>query len=341
MENWILKSANNLINEPQASEKVLPNEVKVKVTYVMPTWYDALLFGGQIEAKYPKTIGRIATGIVTEVGENCYGIEKNMRVLLNPTRNCNVCLNCKNGESAACNDILIAGKDFDGFLRDFVILDYNDVTPLPDGVDDISALCIETIGIAENIYDKLNLSAGQRVAVFGADFAGNIMAQVLQYHKIVPIVIDNNQPNLDRVKKLGIFHAFTADEGLSEKVINATSGEMCDAAVYCTSSRQPITLAAHLISKGTSLVFYIDSLPTASINIADIMRKNMNVFSASNAYDYTDVVVNMLLRNAVSCDFFDKEIISEFDPVAVLKQKLDDYNLGVRSSKLTVLKMVL
>ena len=80
------------------------------------------------------------------------------------TSSCGMCYNCKSGKRDNCDEIQIAGRDFDGFLRDFVVCEYTDVSPLPDSVDNLQALCIEMVGIAENIYDKLNLSAGQRVA---------------------------------------------------------------------------------------------------------------------------------------------------------------------------------
>ena len=175
MENWILTSVENLVKEDTVSAPVEAGQVKVKVTHLLISDFDAMLFSGGVPAEYPKTIGRFAVGMITEVGEDCYGLEKGARVYLKSTRSCGKCLACKSGKSDNCEEIKIAGKDFDGFLRDFVVCNYNDVAVLPDAVDNLHALCIETAGIAENIYDKLNLSAGQRVAVVGSDFTGNII----------------------------------------------------------------------------------------------------------------------------------------------------------------------
>ena len=140
MDNWILKGPQTLINEPQNETAVGADEIKVKVAYVLASNYDAVLYSGDVQAHYPKTIGRFAVGRVTEVGESCYGIEKNMRVLLHPTRSCGHCPNCRAGKPDECTEIAVAGKDFDGFLRDFVVCKYNEVSPLPDSVTDIKAL---------------------------------------------------------------------------------------------------------------------------------------------------------------------------------------------------------
>ena len=339
MDNWVIKGPNTLVNEQSSVNVSSPTEVKVKVSHLLLTDFDTQIFTGAAEPAYPKTIGRAAVGIVTEAGENCYGIEKNQRVYFKPTRPCGKCLSCLSGKPKNCSSVISAGKEFDGFLRDFVVCDYTDVALLPASVDDIKALCIEAVGIAENIYDKLNLAAGQRVAVVGADFTGNIIAQVLQYHKVVPIVIDNNQTHLDRVKKCGIYYAFTADDELKGNILNATSGHLCDAAIYSGNSSLPLSLSTRLVGHGKTVVISNISAATAPMDARDILAKNLTVFGVSDAYDYTDAVINMLIHGAVNIDVFEKEVLSNYDPVALFKERSS--NAYANKSKMTVLKMIL
>ena len=329
-----------LVNEQSSVNIVSPTQVKVKVSHLLLTDYDTQLFKGAEESVYPKTIGRAAVGIVTEVGENCYGIEKNQRVYFEPTRPCGQCLECLSGKPKNCTSVITAGKEFDGFLRDFVVCEYGDVAPLPASVNDIEALCIEAVGIAENIYDKLNLSAGQRVAVVGADIIGNIVAQVLQYHKIIPIVIDDNQTNLDRIKKCGIYYAFIADDDLKKNILNATSGHLCDAAVYSAASCLPLSLSTRLVGHDKTVVISSMAAINAPMDVHDVLAKNLTVFGVSNAYDYTDAVINMLIHDAVNVDMFEKEILSEYDPVAILKERCANPTSS-RKGKMTILKMIL
>lgn len=340
MENWILKSPSLLMNEPSGINVISPTQVKVKVSHLLLTTFDALLFSGVVGANYPKTIGRAAVGIVTEVGDQCYGIEKGARVYFEPTRACGQCLACKSGKYKECECVTVAGRDFDGFLRDFVVCEYTDVAPLPDAVDDIHALCIEMVGIAETIYDKLNLSAGQRVAIVGADFYGNVIAQVLQYHKLIPIVIDNSTVNLERAQKCGIYYAFPADDELKDNIQSATSGNLCDAAVYCSSSRLPLSLAVRMVAERKKVVLTSPSTFTSSLDAREIMEKGLTLYGIDSAYDYTDAVINMFVHGAVNIDFFEREVLTEYDPVALLKERCENGGAGKRD-KMTVLKMVL
>ncbi|MDE7329956.1 MAG: alcohol dehydrogenase catalytic domain-containing protein [Clostridia bacterium] len=339
MESWILKGIKNLVNEPQSEAITSPTQVKVKVSHLLLTQFDELLYDGSLRVDYPKIPGRAAVGIVTEAGEGCYGIEKGMRVYLEPWRACGECLPCKSGKGKDCNSFISAGRDFDGFMRDFVVCEYNEVAVLPDSVDDYHALCIENVGIAENIYDRLNLSAGQRVAVIGADFNGIITAQVLLYHKIIPIIIDNNPANLDRAKKYGIYYSFPADEELEANVMSATSGNLCDAVIYCATSRLPLSLASRLVGNGKTLILSCNSVISANLSANDILSKNLTVTGVSHSYGYTDAVINMLVHGAVNIDAFEREILTEYDPSAIFEENL--VNPAVKRNKLTILKMII
>lgn len=339
MDSWILKSAKNLVNEPQSVAITSPTQVKIKVSYLLLTEYDEMLYDGDISVSYPRIPGRTAVGIVTEAGEGCYGLQKGTRVFFNPTRACGNCLACKSGKPKECTTFGIAGKDFDGFLRDFVVCEYNEVAPLPDSVDDLTALCIETVGIAENIYDKLNLSAGQRVAVIGGDYTGILIAQVLLYHKIIPILIDNNQANLERAKKCGIFYTFTADDDLEDNINSATMGNLCEASVYCATSKLPLSLAARFVAYGKNIVLCCNTTINATLPARDVLEKNLTVTGVSSVYDYTDTVINMLVHGAVTLDCFEKEILTDYNPSVLLSDK--SISPSVKKNKLTILKMII
>lgn len=339
MDNWILKGVRNLVKEAGEAREITPTQVKVKVTHVLVSNFDALVFNGDIGAQFPKTIGRFAIGIVTEVGADCYGIKKGERVFLKSALPCGKCLSCKSGNPDECAEIKIAGRDFDGFLRDFVVCEYNRVAPLPESVDNVQALCIELVGIAENIYDKLNLSAGQRVAVIGGNTLGNIIAQVLQYHKIIPIVIDNNQSNLDRARRCGVYYAFPADDEAVGNVAEATNGNMCDAAIYSTNSNLPVSLTARVVGNNKSVVFSGFSSLRNSIAVRDVIEKDLHIYGVTNAAGYTDAVINMLLHGAVNFDHFEKEITDKFDPVKILTDVCENIRMP-KTSKMIVLKLM-
>jgi threonine dehydrogenase-like Zn-dependent dehydrogenase len=338
MDNWVLLGPKTLVNQQQTESSVSPTQVKVKVTHVLLSNFDALLYNGDIKAPYPKTIGRFAIGIVTAVGSECYGIAKGARVYLEATRACHACYNCRSGNSAECENVKVAGIDFDGFLRDFVVCEYNEVALLPESVDDFHALCIENVALAENVFDKLNLSVGSKVAIVGGGFFGSILSQVALYHKFIPIVIDNYKRNLDRLKRSGVYYTFAADDDLSANISEATSGMMCDGAIYTSCSKLNTSIAARVLAKKKELVLAGFSAITCQFDTTPLYEKGLKLSAITDGYDYTEVAINMLVHNAIDLSNFECKVLKDFEPAPLLAERYDTLS---HASDLTILKLIL
>lgn len=338
MDNWVLVGQSKLEKHQQERLSVGNSQVKVRITHVLLSNYDALCYTGEQKVNHPVTIGRVAVGVITELGEHCFGLNVGSRVYLNAVRPCEKCYNCKSGNRADCTSPKVALKDFDGFLRDFVVCDYTDVTLLPDVVDDMHALCIEWVALAENIFDRLNLSQGSRVALIGVSFFGAILAQVALYHKLVPIAIDNYQQNIDRMKSNGVFFAFAADENLLDNINKATSGSLCDAAIYTSDCKLPASVAARVIARNKDVVLGGVSPVNFSIDAGPLFEKNLRIYSVSDGFGYTETAVNMIMHGAIDLTNFEKEVLTEFDLDALLTNRAANVS---RNSKMTVLKLIL
>lgn len=338
MDNWVLTGPKALTKQLQTESGISPTQVKVKVTHLLITNYDALVYNGDIRVPYPKTLGRAAVGVITDLGQECYGLVKGARVYLKATKACRCCLQCKSGNAGECENIQVASKDFDGFMRDFVVCEYNEVAQIPDSVDNLHALCIETVALAENIYDKLNLSAGSKVAIVGGGFFGSILTQIALYHKLVPIVIDNYKQNLDRLKRCGVYYAFAADDDLVANIADATSGMMCDGAIYTSCSKLSTSIPARVLAKNRDIVLAGFSPISSSIDSQPLFEKVLRMYAVSDGYGYTEAAINILVHGAVDLNIFRTDELTEYDPAALLAGKVDKI---AYSSEMTVLKFIL
>lgn len=329
---------NILEKQPQEEAHIGPNQVKVKISHVLLSNYDAFCYTGAKTVNYPKTIGRFAIGIVTETGESCYGLQKGARVYLNAVLPCGKCFACKSGNKYECERVKLAGDDFDGFMRDFVVCDYSNVSVIPDSVDDMHALCIEHVALAENIFDNLNLSAGKRVGIIGGGFLGTILAQVAMYHKLVPVVIDNYPQNIERLNRSGVFYAYPADDSLSSNIANATSGEFCDAAIYTTCCRLPSSVPAGVVARRKDLVFGGFSKMTVNLDMSFLFEKNLKVYAVTDGFGYIETAINMLVHEAIDLSNFEKSVLTEFDLPALLTARAE---AAPHASEMIVLKLIL
>jgi threonine dehydrogenase-like Zn-dependent dehydrogenase len=338
MDKWILTGPSSLTKEEQKEAITSNDEVKVRISHLLVSEFDYLMYSGAIKTKYPRIIGRNAIGIVTEAGSATYGLARGTRVYMSPARSCKKCLACKSGHEDECIDIQVAGRDFDGFLRDFVVCNYRNVSPLPDTVDGFRALCIEYVALAENIYDQFHLSAGSRIAIVGGNLFATVLAQVLLYHKIVPIVIDNNARNLEAMAKSGVYYAFAADDDLDENVAQATSGSMCDGAVYTTGTRLNPSLAFRVVARGTKVILSGFCDTKFTLEAQEIVHKNLTVLGMNNGYGYTETAINMIVNGVLNLDMFEKKVYNEFDPEKVFGTTATDFST---TSPMTVIKFIL
>lgn len=327
----------SLVNQPQSELPVAPEEVKIKVTHVLLSNFDALCYSGELPIAYPKTVGRYAIGLVTECGEKVYGVQKGERVFIKGARPCMKCLHCRRGDVNNCEHIQIAGIDFDGFLRDFVVCDYRRVAVLPDEVDDLHALCIEHVAFAENIFDQLHLSAGSKVAVVGGNALAFILAQVAIYHKYVPVVIDDNPASAEKFRRAGVYYTVPADDDIDAGIAEATSGMKCDAAIYISCSRINPDLASRVLARDKTLVLEGMAMLRFKLDALPLFRHNTRVITVTDGFGYTESAINMILHGAINLGMLEKEIMTEYDPAAIFERKLSDLP---HNSKLTIAKLI-
>lgn len=311
MKVWQLVSPKNLIEDERPEKINNLNQAKIKVTKALLSDVDALAFSGEIKVKYPIILGRFAIGKVIEapVEDNC-GICKNDRVYLNAVTPCYNCANCKTQNVENCVSLNIAGSNVDGFLRDFAVVNSNDITALPSSVTDEQALYVEPVALGEAIIDALKISKGQHVAIIGATACGIILSQLLIYHQAVPILIDKNSDALELAKQCGIYYTLLADESLHDKIFQITGGRLTNGAVYMTNSKLDTSLPFDVSSNLENIVYAGFSYSKIIINLDEALKKNIKIIGVTNGYGYTSSAINLLANHVIDLSKFEMETVN-------------------------------
>ena len=78
---------------------------------------------------------------------------------------------------------------------------------------------------------------------------------------------------------------------------------------------------------------------SANLAANDVLEKNLTVFGVSNSFGNSDAVINMLVHGAVDISHFEKEVLTEYNPAALLAERCE--NPTGKRNKLTVLKMII
>ena len=294
MKIWKLTTPNTLERQTTDDLKISAGLSKVKITKALVSDSDGAVFCGATRVKYPIIPGRFAIGQVTETAEDTY-LKRGDKVYLSPS--------FENELSELGFDF--AGKDVDGYYRDFALATADDAYPLPASVSDEAAFLIDPVAVAEKIVDELNLSVGQHVLVLGGGLYGNILCQILIYHRLVPILADNNAARLELAKKSGIYYTFPNDENLHENVLRVTGGKLAEGAAYLAFNNpsEPSAIFAH-VANGARVAFCSRDEKMLNINLQNAIYRNVTITGVTECREYISSAINLLANKAVSFSQF-------------------------------------
>lgn len=318
MKIWQLSYPHNLQHVTAPDLKRPSDKVKVKVTKALVSEADVAVYSGTIKVKEPFIPGKFAIGQVTEASEDSF-IRKGERVYLAGTTE----------DENAPDGLRIAGETADGFYRDFVLAGVDDVYPLPSSVSDEAAFLIDAIALAERVIDEMHVNVGQHVLVLGGGLYGNILCQILIYHRAVPILADNNAERLARAKKCGIYYTFPNDDTLKSNVLTVTGGKLADAAVYLAfANRSEPSVLFPLVKRDAYVAFCSLTGKSLHVNLEYAMKNNLTIKGITECREFVSTAINLLANKAVNFSEFTFNSFREED----LPQVLEKYSELASSS---------
>ena len=289
MKVWQLAYPHNLQHVNAPDLKLTEDKVKVKITKALVTEADVAVYSGAIKVTAPFIPGRFAIGQITEAGEDSF-VKKGERVYLAGVTE----------DEETPDGLRVAGETANGFYRDFVVAGIDDVYPLPSSVTDEAAFLIDAIALAEHVVDELHIDVGQHVLVLGGGLYGNILCQILIYHRAVPILADNNAERRSRAKKSGIYYTFPNDDTLKANVLSVTGGKLADAAVYLAfANRSEPSVLFPLVKRDAYVAFCSMTGKSLQVNLEYAMKNNVTIKGFTESRAFVSTAINLLANKAV------------------------------------------
>ena len=128
---------------------------------------------------YPRIIGHEIAGEVISIPENNKnGIKPGDRVIVDPYLYCGHCYPCSIGRTNCCVDLKVLGVHVDGGMAEYFCHPADMLLKVPDDMPwDIIPLA-EPLTIALHGIHRLNLKAGEHIAINGAGPIGLLAAMV-------------------------------------------------------------------------------------------------------------------------------------------------------------------
>ena len=199
---------------------------------------------------YPRIIGHEIAGEVISIPENNKnGIKPGDRVIVDPYLYCGHCYPCSIGRTNCCVDLKVLGVHVEGGMAEYFCHPADMLLKVPDDMPwDIIPLA-EPLTIALHGIHRLNLKAGEHIAITGAGPIGLLAAMVALHYGAEPIMIDLVKERLDFAKSLGVRYTINLrEEDLVEKVSEYTNGRMAECVMEASGANSAIRATLDIVS---------------------------------------------------------------------------------------------
>jgi len=181
-------------------DKLGPLEVRLKPCFCGLCGTDLHNYkSGEIK----KCPGHEISALVEEIGTNVKSVSPGDLVAVEPLIGCGSCQNCKRGEKAGCNSLIIVGIHVDGGFSDELIVPHDILFKVPSTVDAKTAALTEPLAVAVHAIRCLgSIKQETNILILGAGTIGLMFLPVASYFGLKSISISGKYPfQLDVAQK--------------------------------------------------------------------------------------------------------------------------------------------
>ncbi len=269
---------------------------------------------GSFKQPLPMPMGHEPSGVVYDCSPYSK-FKPGDRVAIEPGFSCYECSPCFSGKHNLCDTVKFMGANSDGALREFIVLEEDQLFKIPKNMSDNAAALLEPAGIALHTFNILNLKFGSKVAIVGAGPIGLSVAIYCRKMGLSPLLIDTVEYRNKFAQSLG----FTA---ASPNMMANSTGTFA-AAIDAAGDSDSFNLCTKLCGKsGTVAIIGIPDSDFISVNphvmrikelkIQNIRRANQTLHDCINHFEKDSYVLDKMVTHTFSFENVQKafELVS-------------------------------
>jgi L-idonate 5-dehydrogenase len=215
---------------------------------------------GTVRIQEPMALGHEIAGVIAAVGSDVPHLEPGMRVAVNPSRPCGVCIHCREGMRNQCLDMRFMGSAMrmphvQGGFRENVTVEAAQALPIADSLSLGEAAMAEPLAVCLHAARQAGPLLGKRVLVTGCGPIGALMVIVARYGGAAEVVAtDIADAPLAMARKLGASRAVnTATEASVLDPYRAGKG-VFDVLFEASGNQAALRAALDLVRPGAVIV---------------------------------------------------------------------------------------
>ncbi|UCF31579.1 MAG: alcohol dehydrogenase catalytic domain-containing protein [bacterium] len=183
-------------------------EVVIAVTLAGVCGSDYSLYHGKFGVPLPVVPGHEGMGTVHRIGPGVSTVTAGQRVVIQPNFACWDCDLCDSGLDNICSGKVRLGIDTNGVFAEYVKVPARYVWPVPEGLDDRTAVLTEPLAVAAHGVKVLSPAPRVRVLIIGAGVIGLMTLLLVKLEGAGVNVSDLQEEHLALARKMGADSAF-------------------------------------------------------------------------------------------------------------------------------------
>ncbi|MDO4642646.1 MAG: zinc-binding alcohol dehydrogenase family protein [Cardiobacteriaceae bacterium] len=271
-----------------------PEDVLVKVRYGGICGSDIGIYsGGNSLATYPRIIGHEFAGTVEAVGSAVDDLLPGDLVSIDIVNSCGHCYACRTGHHNVCNELEVTGVHRNGGFAEYFKVNREHVYRLDkQKISEAMACLVEPYSVGAEVNARANITADDKVVVFGAGPAGLAIMQVARAKGADVLITDIFPERLKLAVEMGASKAINVkEEDLKTAVMDFTNGDGAHVIADAVCSTQSILDALDLLAPSGRLVVLGTGNTPSEIPQVAFTKKGINVFGTRvNNYRFPEVV---------------------------------------------------
>ena len=285
-----------------------PNQVEIKIAIggICGTDLHYYKHGGfgQIKLREPMILGHEVSGFISKIGSNVENLLVGQLVSVSPSRPCNKCDFCLNGNQIQCINMKFYGSampfpHIQGAFREILIVEDYQCVPA-DGLSPEEAAMAEPLAVCLHAIKQAGKLFGQKVLITGSGPIGTLCVAATRRAGAEEIIVTDISKNaLTFSNSVGadkVIHVLEEHDELKRYQFNKG---YFDIAIECSGSEKGISDSINCLKpKGTLIQLGLGG--DVLIPLVSVTTKELNLRGSFRFHLEIELAVNMMKKKLIN-----------------------------------------
>ena len=259
---------------------------------------------GQIKLREPMILGHEVSGFISKIGSNVKKLSIGQLVSVSPSRPCNKCIFCLNGNQIQCINMKFYGSampfpHIQGAFREILIAEDYQCVPA-DGLSSEEAAMAEPLAVCLHAIKQAGKIFGQKVLITGSGPIGTLCVAASRRAGAEEIIVTDISKNaLTFANSIGADRVINVREEHDKLQIYKSNKGYFDIAIECSGSEQGISDSINCLKpKGTLIQLGLGG--DAVIPLVLVTTKELNLRGSFRFHSEFELAVNMMKKKLIN-----------------------------------------